>query len=123
MSLSIQIDQPNAKGVMRIHLDGSLDGATASKLDETLQKELTEPIQLLVFDMKHLTYISSAGIRSILIALKKVKALGGKVALSNRQPPIVKVFEIMLALPDLKLFANQKELDSYLDKMQLKASM
>ncbi len=93
---------------------------TATDLDSQVNDEVTSEIETVVFNMKELEYISSAGIRSVLLALKKVKKNGGRMALTNRQPQIIKVFEIMAALPDLKLFANQKELDGYLDKIQAK---
>jgi hypothetical protein len=36
----------------------------------------------------------------------------------NLQPQIKKVFEILNALPSLKVFASIQELDNYLDAMQ-----
>ena len=40
---------------------------------------------------------------------------------ANRKPHIDKVFEILKALPDMAVFANDQELDDYLDTMQRKA--
>ncbi len=122
MPLAIEVDRDSKKRVIKIHLEGRLDGRTAPELDILIAKEPSSPFELMVLDMAKLDYISSAGIRSVLLALKKLKANGGKLALTNRQPQIVKVFEIMAALPDLKLFANQKELDSYLTKIQSQIS-
>lgn len=122
MPLAIRVERDSKNEVIIIHLGGSLDGMTAPELDILIQKELSSPLRLMVLDMAKLDYISSVGIRSVLIALKKVKADDGRLALTNRQPQIVKVFEIMAALPDLKLFTNQRELDSYLTKIQNKTS-
>ena len=36
----------------------------------------------------------------------------------NLQPQIQKVFDILKAIPTLKVFANIEELDNYLDVMQ-----
>ena len=36
----------------------------------------------------------------------------------NLQPQIQKVFEILKAIPTLKVFASIAELDTYLDNMQ-----
>lgn len=120
MPLTTNIKYDQLKNVLKVDLIGSLDGSNANEFDIKLKNEFSKEIKLLIFDMKELSYISSAGIRSVILGLKQVKAQGGKMALANRQPQIVKVFEIMLSLPDLKIFANQKELDSYLDKMQKK---
>lgn len=118
MSLNIKIDRDSKKRIIKIHLDGRLDETTAPELDKLIAKEPSSPFDLMVLDMAKLDYISSAGIRSVLLALKKLKVNGGKLALTNRQPQIVKVFEIMASLPDLNLFANQKELDNYLTRIQ-----
>jgi hypothetical protein len=39
----------------------------------------------------------------------------------NLQPQIKKVFDILNALPSLKVFASIQELDGYLDAMQTRA--
>jgi hypothetical protein len=54
-------------------------------------------------------------------AAKAVRATGGSVGLANRQPQIVKVFEIVKALPDLRVFQNDEEMDDYLRTMQDKS--
>jgi hypothetical protein len=41
--------------------------------------------------------------------------------LTNRQPQIVKVFEIVKALPDLRVFETDEEMDGYLRTMQDKS--
>jgi hypothetical protein len=40
------------------------------------------------------------------------------MAAANRKPHIDKVFEILKALPDMTVFADEQELDDYLDAMQ-----
>jgi anti-sigma B factor antagonist len=121
MSLDIRIENNTQKGVTRIHLGKSLDSDTAPALDKAIEDETPAPSKALILDMKDLDYISSAGIRSVMKALKVMKASGGRLILANRQPQIVKVFEIMLSLPDFKVFSNDQELDRYLDRMQAKA--
>ncbi|SHH39590.1 STAS domain-containing protein [Desulfofustis glycolicus] len=121
MSLDIRIEKDTRNGVTRIHLGKSLDSETAPKLDKVIEDETAMPLKALILDMKDLDYISSAGIRSVMKALRVLKTNDGRLILANRQPQIVKVFEIMLSLPDLKVFANDQELDGYLDRMQAKA--
>ena len=40
------------------------------------------------------------------------------MAIANAQPGVLKVFEIVKALPASQVFASQAELDAYLDVMQ-----
>ena len=49
-----------------------------------------------------------------------MKAANGRMVFTNLQPQIKKVFDILQAIPTLKVFANLQELDEYLDLMQKK---
>jgi len=57
-------------------------------------------------------------LRVIFKAAKQTHADGRRLAAANRKPHIDKVFEILKALPDMAVFANDQELDDYLDSMQ-----
>jgi anti-anti-sigma factor len=106
----------------RVALRGRLDSLTAPKLDAELAPLLETPeIKSLVFQLDRLEYISSAGIRSVMRARKALEARGGQVAIVNAQPAVLKVFEIVKALPSDQVFATQAELDAYLDAMQRRA--
>jgi anti-anti-sigma factor len=48
----------------------------------------------LVIDCAGLDFISSAGLRSLLLAVKKMKAAGGAIALAALQPNVKEVFDI-----------------------------
>ncbi len=47
-----------------------------------------------VIDMTHVDYISSAGLRVLMLAAKKVASQKGKIALANLQPFVKEVFDI-----------------------------
>jgi anti-anti-sigma factor len=101
-----------------VALDGALNTDTAPGFEKQLFEVLQGDHQLTVLDMKDLDYISSAGLRVIFKAAKQAKAAGRRMAAANRKPHIDKVFEILKALPDMAVFANEQELDDYLDAMQ-----
>lgn len=48
----------------------------------------------LLIDLRELVYVSSAGLRVILMAAKRVRAKGGRIALCGLQPQVAEVFEI-----------------------------
>lgn len=117
MDLKIHIHEP--KGDTRqVSLAGRLDTHTYDTLDRQLAPALESPIRALVFDLAELEYISSAGIRSIFKARKAIEGRGGKVLVSNLQPQIQKVFDIVKAVPMSSIFSSTAEADSYLDLMQ-----
>jgi anti-anti-sigma factor len=102
-------------------LAGRLDTNTAPELDETLNRVLANTrLTCLVFDLGQLEYLSSAGIRCFLRARKAIEPAGGEVAIVNPQPPVLKVLEIVKAIPEGGIFASVEEMDQYLDEMQRK---
>jgi len=120
MELKTAITIDENKSVARVSLAGALNTDTAPGFDQELQKVVAQGLDLTVLDMKELDYISSAGLRVIFKAAKQTKAAGRRLAAANRKPHIDKVFEILKALPDMAVFANDQELDDYLDSMQSK---
>ena len=118
MPLDIGIVEQGATG-RRVALTGRLDTDTAPLLDACVTRLLSTPeITDLLFDLAHLEYISSAGIRSIMKARKALEGRGGRVTVAYLQAPVQKVFDIVRALPAADIFANEAELDAYLDAMQ-----
>jgi anti-anti-sigma factor len=99
---------------------GSLDSNTYEILESRLQRITATSPRTIIFDLKGLSYISSAGVRVILATKKALKAAGGDIALANLQPQIRKVFDIIKAVPSLSIFESVEELDRYLDAMQKK---
>ena len=73
-------------------LEGRLDTITAPQLEEAL-KERLEGVQKLVLDFKALEYISSAGLRVLLMA-QKVMNKQGAMVIRNVNETISEVFDI-----------------------------
>ena len=105
-------------GVMVVSPIGSINAATYSILEEEVDEILKSPPDVFIFDMEFTDYISSTGIRVLLKTKKAMKAANGRMVFMNLQPQIQKVFDILKAIPSLKVFANIQELDQYLDLMQ-----
>lgn len=81
-------------GVLVLHLVGRLDGLTSkSFLEQTAAPELANQA-LLVLNCKELSYISSEGLRVILMAAKKAKSLGGALTLCDVNPSVNEVMVI-----------------------------
>lgn len=81
----------NAAGeALEVVLKGRLDTTTAPELEAALE---LDGISDLVLDFEGLEYISSAGLRVILAAQKKMSAQG-KMVIKNVNDTIKEVFEI-----------------------------
>jgi anti-sigma B factor antagonist len=116
MGLDIEITKVGYGG-RRVSLLGRLDTQTAPALDERLGPLLESvSVTALLFDLAGLEYISSAGIRALVKARKALEARGGGVAVAHLQPPVRRVFDILKALPSVDVFADDAELDAYLER-------
>ena len=119
MGLEIEVTEVG-NGGRCIALRGRLDSLTAPILDERLEFVLRSATALL-FDMAGLEYISSAGIRCIIRARKVIEGRGGRVAIVNPQPAVLKALEIVKAHPSDRVFPSQAELDAHLDARERQA--
>ena len=118
MSLQIEI-YPPVNGNQYVLLSGRLASASYEQLDDALEPLLhaAKPAMVLVMDLAHLDYISSAGIRCILKA-RKALAPTGKVLAVNPQAQIRKVLDMVQALPLGDIFNSTAEADAYIDALQ-----
>lgn len=78
---------------VNLALEGRLDTTTAPQLEEALNENM-DGVDTLVLDMKSLEYVSSAGLRVLLAAQKKMNAVKGSMVLRNVCEDIKEVFDI-----------------------------
>jgi anti-anti-sigma factor len=76
-----------------VAMEGKIDTDTCDEVESALLAEIDKGAKRMVIDLAAVNYISSAGLRSVLIAGKKIKALHGRMAFCDLQPPILDVFE------------------------------
>ena len=75
-----------------IKLVGRLDTTTAPALDKTINEDIADTKNL-VLNVKELEYISSAGLRVLLSAQKKMQKIGS-MKLTNVREEVMEVFEM-----------------------------
>ncbi|HKZ04048.1 MAG TPA: STAS domain-containing protein [Methylomirabilota bacterium] len=121
MPLTLRLSKDADGQTVRVHPAGSLDSTTAPTLERELSPLVAGALTVLVLDMEGVTFVSSAGIRVILAARKRMADRKGSLLIANLQPPVAKAFEIVRAIPDMNIFRNTDELDDYLAAMQRKA--
>ena len=89
--MELKVDKKS--GITVIGIIGDLDGSSA----ETAQKEISENIApgcSLIFNMEKCTFISSAGLRVLLVSAKHIKRENGKGALAGLSGDIKDVMEM-----------------------------
>lgn len=89
----MKIAQERKDDQLKLALEGRLDTTTTPALEEVINSQL-DGVKDLVYDMKDLEYISSAGLRMLLASQKKMAAQGGSMVLINVQEQVREVLEI-----------------------------
>ena len=88
--MTIEIKRNGAETVIK--LEGRLDTTTAPVLDKTINEDVSDTKNL-VLDLKALEYISSAGLRVLLGAQKKLQKVGS-MKLKHVCEEVMEVFEM-----------------------------
>ncbi len=88
--MTMEIKKNTAETIIQI--SGRLDTITAPTLDKTIQEEIGDT-ENLILDMKSLEYISSAGLRVLLGAQKKMQK-NGSMKVMNVCEEVMDVFEM-----------------------------
>ena len=88
--MTIEMKKTDAQTV--IEVSGRLDTSTAPVLDKTIVENIAEETNL-VLDLKELAYISSAGLRVLLSAQKRMQK-HGSMKLKNVCEEVMEVFEM-----------------------------
>ncbi len=119
MKLTVNVDR-KGEGAFVAFLSGSLDTITYKELEKTIEPFLVPATKVLIFNMEGLTYISSMGISVLIKTKKAIEEQGGSFIMTNLQPQIKVVFEVIKALPNMRVFESIEEADEYLSQIQRK---
>lgn len=74
--------------------NGRVDSMTASRLGEAFNQEITAGNVSLVLDLSGVDYMSSAGLRELVNALKRVKRAGGDLRIAQPSRRVREVMEM-----------------------------
>jgi anti-sigma B factor antagonist len=76
---------------------GQIDHANAQALQQALAPILNDPpagTAALILDFTGIEYISSMGLRVLMMAAKQMRARGARVAVTNLRPVVKEIFDI-----------------------------
>jgi len=91
-SLRIKIDEDDRHKKLRV--EGRLDTTSAQILENSLMQLIKEGSHCLLVDFKKVDYLSSAGMRVILAATKKLKAVNGKIIFFNISEEVMEIIKM-----------------------------
>lgn len=88
----MEIKQDLQGQTLTLSLSGRLDAVTASDLEKVITGSL-DGVTELIFDLAELSYIASAGLRTLLVAQKRMKKQGD-MRLRNVQEDVKEVLDM-----------------------------
>jgi len=90
----MQIHTQEIGAITVLALEGRMDGTHAASVESTFVS-LAKPDRVkFIFDFSGLQYISSAGLRVILTAAKKLRALQGRMICASLNEQVRDIFEM-----------------------------
>ena len=92
-----------------VQVSGRLDANSSPELEKELVTLLESGEKDFLIDLAELDYISSVGLRVLLMAAKKAKASNGKVALNSLRDHVLEVFEIAGFTAIFPIYSSREE--------------
>ena len=117
MALKVNLEKKQGE-VYVFTVSGSIDSDTYKTLEDKVNPILNAGAKVIIFDLDKVEYVSSMGLNTVFKVQRGMEKTGGTFLMTNVQPQVKKVFEIVKALPSMKIFESIEEADTYLYKIQ-----
>lgn len=105
----MNINEMKTEKVMVLSIEGRLDSNTSGILEKRISEITGAGDKNLVIDFSSMDYISSAGLRILLMAAKITKKVGGKVILAALCANVKEVFDVAGFTSIFTICATQEE--------------
>lgn len=102
------IEQKTEKCVI-VCITGRLDTTNYSLLEKKLTDLINSQEEKILVECSKMDYVSSSGLRILLMALKKITAVKGKLVLCSLQENIREIFEISGFTNIFEIYPTQEE--------------
>ena len=106
---TLTIETDITQDVALVKLKGRVDSNSAPELDSALTKLQDDGRNKIVLDLQGMDYMSSAGLRSLVKALKTAQNTGGSIHLASVSKDIEGVLLTVGMMQMFKLFATSEE--------------
>ena len=107
--MSLEITVSEMKRVHLIEVGGRVDSLSANELGHSLAQIIDSGHHAMVIDLSNVEYMSSAGLREIVSALRRVQKTGGDIRVANPSERVMEVLELAGLDTIFKIYATQVE--------------
>lgn len=105
----MEITTREVEGVKVVDFKGNLDTNTSPQAENHLSKMLDEGDKKILVNFKNLDYISSTGLRVLLVIAKRMKSSGDELRLCSLNEVVQEVFDISGFSVMLNVFGSESE--------------
>ena len=105
----MEINTKREDGTVIAIADGRIDGSNAREFQDALEAVIEEGIRALILDFESVSYISSAGMRVILLMARTLQGNEAKLVLCSLAMPVREVFTISGFDSIIPIHASQAE--------------
>ncbi len=104
----VEIQVTGQNHVVLVDVSGRIDSMTASSFGEGLTQAIDNQANV-VLNLSDVGYMSSAGLREIVAALKKVKRIGGDIRIAEPSDRVLEVLEMAGLDTIVQIFPTQHD--------------
>ena len=90
----MKIEVKHQKDVTIVAVNGSVDALTAPELARAIVDEIAEGHAYLVIDLTGVEFMSSAGLRTLIGAVKESRSQGGDLRIASTNPGVDRVLKM-----------------------------
>jgi len=105
----VDITEDRKAGVIILGVMGRLDTTTSKSFEERILATIDAGEKQIVIDFSQLDYISSSGLRVLILAAKRLSSVSGKIVLCCLKDYIMQVFEIAGFSSIFSIYNSQEE--------------
>ena len=90
----MKIETRDENGIKIVIIEGEMDTNTSPKAESQLNELRSSGCKKLLLNFEKLDFISSAGLRVLLVTAQTLKSEGGEMRVYNLNPDVKEVFDI-----------------------------
>jgi len=106
---TLSIETEDTQGVSVMKVKGRVDSETAPDLDHALSKLQKAGKTKIVLNLQEVDFLSSAGLRAMVKALKGAQSSGGDVRLASVSEPIEVILRTVGMLQMFRMYSTNEE--------------
>ncbi len=86
-------EEIKSEGMLQLNVEGKIDAVSCEEFQTMVLRSFTKTNSLII-NLEGVTYMSSAGLRALVLGNKTAESKGGKMVIINSQPQVLDVFKV-----------------------------